>query len=192
MNSKELRDMFANLLATAMNIDTKEQAHPSFVEVIKCMNPLEAIIFNKLYFELIFPRVFPLCKMVGCNQIFSSCFFEYGNFMQLVDNLPEPTLIDSTTTVDEYFKVSAAFENIERLGLIRVFYDGVIITEENTYKSFINHPALELFKEYLNRHPTIHNVPYLIKGFGKLTSFGEIFSKACISPAFLQPESQQP
>ena len=35
MNSEELRNLYANLLAKAMNSDTKDFVHPSFVEIIK-------------------------------------------------------------------------------------------------------------------------------------------------------------
>ena len=33
-DSDELRELYANLLAKAMNLDTKDQVHPSFVEMI--------------------------------------------------------------------------------------------------------------------------------------------------------------
>ena len=48
MNSEELRNLFANLLAKAMNSDTKELVHPSFVEIIKQMAPIDAKIFEQI------------------------------------------------------------------------------------------------------------------------------------------------
>ena len=39
MDSEELRNLYANLLAKAMNSDTKDQVHPSFVEIIKPQHP---------------------------------------------------------------------------------------------------------------------------------------------------------
>lgn len=48
MNSEELRNLYANLLAKAMNSDTKDLVHPSFVEIIKQMSPNDAVIFRKL------------------------------------------------------------------------------------------------------------------------------------------------
>lgn len=35
MNSEELRNMYANLLAKAIDIDEKDKVHPAFVELIK-------------------------------------------------------------------------------------------------------------------------------------------------------------
>lgn len=43
-----LREMYANLLATAMNLDVSVYAHPSFVEIIKQLDPLEAEFVKKL------------------------------------------------------------------------------------------------------------------------------------------------
>jgi hypothetical protein len=42
LDDKLIRDMFANLLAADMNVDTKRDAHPAFVEIIKEMTPAEA------------------------------------------------------------------------------------------------------------------------------------------------------
>ena len=41
MDSEELRDMFANLIVSSMNVDTKQNVHPSFVEIIKQLSPDE-------------------------------------------------------------------------------------------------------------------------------------------------------
>lgn len=46
MNEDHIRQMFANLLASNMNSDTKSSAHPAFVEMIKEMTPLEAKVIR--------------------------------------------------------------------------------------------------------------------------------------------------
>lgn len=46
MNSDELRNLYANLLAKSMISDTKDTVHPSFVEIIKQMSPIDAHIFQ--------------------------------------------------------------------------------------------------------------------------------------------------
>ena len=48
MNSEELRNLYANLLAKAMNSDTKDMVHPSFVEIIKQMSPIDALVFKAI------------------------------------------------------------------------------------------------------------------------------------------------
>lgn len=46
MHSKVLRNLYANLLAKAMNCDTKNMVHPSFIEIIRQMSPVDAMIFR--------------------------------------------------------------------------------------------------------------------------------------------------
>lgn len=48
MNSEELRNLYANLLAKAMNSDTKDFVHPSFVEIIKQMSPIDSLVFKTI------------------------------------------------------------------------------------------------------------------------------------------------
>ena len=47
-NSEELRNMYANLLATSMVENGKENAHPSFVEIIKQLSPDEAKLLKRI------------------------------------------------------------------------------------------------------------------------------------------------
>lgn len=48
MNSEELRNLYANLLAKAMNYDTKDMVHPSFVEIIKQLSPIDSLVFKTI------------------------------------------------------------------------------------------------------------------------------------------------
>ncbi|MCM1044722.1 MAG: DUF4393 domain-containing protein [Candidatus Gastranaerophilales bacterium] len=46
MDNEELRNLYANLLAKAMNSDTKDQVHPAYVNIISQMTPLDAKILQ--------------------------------------------------------------------------------------------------------------------------------------------------
>lgn len=48
VEKKELRNLYANLLAKAMNSDTKDMVHPSFVEIIKQMSPIDSLVFKTI------------------------------------------------------------------------------------------------------------------------------------------------
>ena len=41
---QELRDMFSELIASSLNSDKRDEAHPSFVEIIKSMDKTDALI----------------------------------------------------------------------------------------------------------------------------------------------------
>lgn len=44
----ELRNMYLNLLTSSMNKDIKDKAHPSYVEIIRQLTPLDAKVFKRL------------------------------------------------------------------------------------------------------------------------------------------------
>ena len=48
MNNEILQDLYTNLLAKAMNFDTKDFVHPSYIEIIKQMSPVDALVFKKI------------------------------------------------------------------------------------------------------------------------------------------------
>lgn len=45
----EIRDMFLNLLASAMNSDIQSKTHPSYVQSIQRMSAFDAIVFKSIY-----------------------------------------------------------------------------------------------------------------------------------------------
>lgn len=46
--NETLREMYVNLLANSMNTDKNSVVHPSFVEIIKQMNSLDAKVFDEI------------------------------------------------------------------------------------------------------------------------------------------------
>ena len=49
LDSEVLRELYANLLVSSMNIDTKEMVHPSFVDIIRQLLPDEARLLKTIY-----------------------------------------------------------------------------------------------------------------------------------------------
>lgn len=105
MNSEELRNLYANLLAKAMNSDTKDLVHPSFVEIIKQMSPIDALVLNEIAHSKHFPLVNlsikqyesldlnPIKKMQGAKNGYSYpnvtyiSFASYESVLVSLDNL---------------------------------------------------------------------------------------------------------
>ena len=56
-NDEQLADLYANLLATAMNRDTASGAHPAFVEIIKQLTSDEAKITKLFLSPIVFPVI---------------------------------------------------------------------------------------------------------------------------------------
>ena len=49
--------MFSELLAHAMNSETVDNVHPTYVEIIKQMSPYDAVVFRKLLKQIIIPCI---------------------------------------------------------------------------------------------------------------------------------------
>lgn len=47
MNDKQLKEMFAELLAHAMNSETVDNIYPTYMEIIKQMSSYDAFLFKK-------------------------------------------------------------------------------------------------------------------------------------------------
>lgn len=48
VNNEELRELYANLLVSSMNVDKKWQVHPAFVDIVKQLTPDEAKYIRNL------------------------------------------------------------------------------------------------------------------------------------------------
>ena len=57
MNDDQLCNMYAELLANAMNCDCVDNVHPTYVEIIKQMSPFDAVVFQKLLKTLVRPAI---------------------------------------------------------------------------------------------------------------------------------------
>lgn len=180
----ELHNMFANLLATAMNIDTQHMVHPAFVELIKNLSPIEASIISSTHFQ---KEIFPMCSLYIEKQASDADDFfsvkELGpNFKYstsgsaIIKNIvlySSPLLND----LSDFKKLSSITENLNRLRIMEL--------DSNSWHGY--------YKEYQRfvtlSHEFIHNAKKEIPdGFSLifkpekaiLTSFGQDFLQACV------------
>lgn len=125
-NSVELRNLYANLLATSMNVDKKWEVHPAYVDIIKQLTPDEAKFLSALHpmsiisYPLIDVR---LKNKNGYNTIFS-------NFTDV-----NQTVLEHPTMIANYIY------NLSRLGLI-IVPDGVHLIDESIYNRVEQNPML--------------------------------------------------
>jgi len=57
LDSEELRELYANLLASSMNVDKKSDVHPAFVDIIKQLAPDEAKLLRSFSYQHVIPLV---------------------------------------------------------------------------------------------------------------------------------------
>ena len=171
-----LCEMFATLVASAMNTDTRDATHPSFVEIIKQLSPVDAkILYNFLNEDM--------CDDFRNHTIFTySVNFRDGGDMYSIENVSNRLCPDASMT-----ESSSSITNLIRLAILKA---KPIDQKIPTYPNFINEISdLEiknLFYSWLKLEiqedadneikKAIVKKPYWLS----LTSFGAEFCDVCI------------
>lgn len=164
MDSEELRDLYANLLSKAMVLGTKDKVHPSFVEIIKQLSPLDAIVFK----EIMESSIKPIIDLYISN----------------IDDKSEIITIENITWLDkDYEVVVVALANLTRLGLIE-------IPDDYNYNNDSNYNLVRLSSTYKKIFETLNCEMKTIKlknlevkekkKFIKLNALSESFYKICV------------
>jgi len=163
-HKEELKEMYANLLASSMNADKADNTHPSFVDIIKNMNMYEARIIQYLAKNNALP-------MIHIRQIFSK---RNGGGIYINKYLSMITYeIDS---LDRNL-LPTYYENLMRLKLIDIPYKRYL-SEENIYNDLENDELV------LNERKMIDNLDdsksEIERTYIQLTNFGKLFTVACV------------
>lgn len=110
MNSEELRNLYANLLAKAMNSDTKDFVHPSFVEIIKQMSPIDALVLK----EIAYSKYLPLVNL-SVSEYDSTDFSAIKKMQGAIQSYSYPNITYISFT--NYESVLVSLDNMIRLKL---------------------------------------------------------------------------
>jgi hypothetical protein len=173
---EDLRELFANLLATSMDKETARKAHPAFVELIRQLTPDEARLLRYLATrdgfknDVVYPMGFPIVSVFmhqssdGARQPYTTTF----------GDLPTEAGCIHTDLFESYL------DNLCRLGLLEV--------RDRTYLSETNED--ELYKPLREKVGDLNSV-FRTRGeghadymeeFAIFTSLGCLFRDACITP----------
>ena len=159
MDSNELRNLYANLLVKSMHIDTKDLVHPSFVEIIKQLSPLDSLVFKRLMER----RVNPMIDLIMKNA--------HGHFSTITANVTDVDIAPQE-------QLGVSIDNLAKQNLISIPADGYY-TEESVYNGILQ-------SQYYITQKESHN--FIIDGFEfnyskrmiNKTNLGEAFYKICV------------
>lgn len=168
MDNDELRELYANLLAKSMNIDTKNDVHPSFVEIIKQLSPFEASLLQKLASTNEYS--FGIVKVRLEKSPTDSEGFEW------IKHLINPKFGLNLTNQTKY---TLALENLERLQLINISYSTYLIDD----KEYIDIENCNIVSHCKNAGPTLREGYSFVRckrGSLNITNLGKIFIEICI------------
>lgn len=165
IESEELREMFANLIASSIDQRLQPETHPAFVEIIKQLSPFDAFLLKQFKEK----NDLPIVQIRVENSINPSFNIIQNHIMNLINQ-------------DNYKMQASSVSNLQRLGLLHVDYS--FYTSESNGYDFINtHPAFiyanENLPSYTAVDPNLSRIG-IRKGVILLTPLGESFIHVCL------------
>ena len=162
VESAELREMFAHLIASSMHADYADKAHPSFSKIIQQMSALDAQMLEILH-------RYQSCgglAVVNYKKVLSA-----GGFEPLVECIPEKAPESCSLEIAGH---SIAF--LQRLGLIQI-PAFTHFSNDDRYAAF---QRTSLHAE-LNRQATVFGYKLEMEGsLARLTPVGQDFVSVCL------------
>lgn len=162
-DEKELREMYENLLASAMDTRIAAETHPAFVDAIKQMSPLDAQV---------------LAKVVEYGQLrcISIKFSIKDSLQEYSEGMPD-FFVEELFGLADPFLVSTSLINLSRLGLINIV-SGALKTVD--YEELKTHPYVLLRKNLFDsfgREIELKETKRAVE----LNNYGKQFSKVCLA-----------
>lgn len=159
-----LCNLYANLLASSMDLETAKYAHPGFVEIIRNLSTDEARVLNFLYASESAPVID--IRREYKNNLGGVCV---KSFVSTIG-------ADSGCEFSDF--MGSYLTNLERLGLI-VIEKGRTIAEDSAYAQIIEDPSVQSMVKDLNESTEFK--AEIVKYYVEMTPFGMQFGQACIS-----------
>lgn len=173
----ELRELFANLLATSLDSETAHNAHPAFVEIIKQLTSDEAKVLSHFQTSKDGAAIIDIITPEEGGPP-GSFDWRYRNLSLLGIrsncNFPEltPSYID----------------NICRLGLAHIPH-GTTLTDKAPYMELEKHPSVVSKLEECSK--LVSGKPEIERKLLAKTALGRQFDMACVSFMGSQPEEPE-
>lgn len=172
-DSEELREMYANLLVSSMNLDKKVSVHPAFIDVIKQITPDEAKLLKYIYGTQTksIPIVDVVLHIGGVTTGVTTIVQGYSNVYKYV-----------LQNVDNY---QVYVENLIRLNLCNI--PGTYLLKTEVYDEILSDPDFPqkaLIDNLASPISTQDKSATIRKEIKKLsldmTAFGKSFAACCI------------
>ncbi len=126
-DEEDLREMYENLLASAMDTRTVSQVHPSYVDAIKQMSVMDAQVIKKI----------STLGNLRCAEIKFKIKDSTKYYLEAMPNYFVEELYD----LGDPFIISASLINLQRLGIIKITELGLLGADYDSIKK--HHYVLE-------------------------------------------------
>lgn len=172
-SDETLRELYANLLATAMDSATTTDAHPAFVEMLKQMTPDEARLVSHFSTGALLPFIDVDVRTKPPDG---------GGFANVVGRarMGQLSLIAEDARCADPDRIVRYLDNLERLGLI-ARRAGQFYLEPEVYERLMeDDPLAEIAAEIEAGDNNLVGAPILIKGHVEVTALGGQFIESCV------------
>ncbi|WP_145568059.1 DUF4393 domain-containing protein [Yersinia mollaretii] len=161
-HDESLSNLYANLLASSMNKDTANSAHPSFVDIIKQLTSDEAKLLNYFLIDQALPLLSGNFKLKNGGEIsYQKNFSLFG----------EKAGIDILKNINSYI------DNLCRLGVCVIPIDREY-TDKSIYKETLDSPFfIKSIDDSTGRFESKISIEY--KSL-EITDFGKQFLDTCV------------
>ena len=169
MDDEYLRDMYAELLAHAMNSETVDNVHPTYVEIIKQMSPYDALIFKKIVKKVIQP-----CISISYKNKLTNSSYPIQDLITFDDSISHP-----------FVPTQIALENLERLRLIQIDHNSKL-GNSSIYEN-LKSSADSLVRDFVNENNHLNSADYEVvynEFVIVIRAFGQFFARVCLGETF--------
>ena len=164
IDSEQLRMMFANLIAASIDSRKTDKTHPSFVEIIKQLSPLDARVLTNFKNTNQIPLV--RLRVIKDDNTY---FIVQEHIMNFNNN--------------QFYKTHAtSLSNLQRLGLLNISYSSYS-ADMNEYEYVKDHPAYHTAKQQLLEFQSMgynYTDVDIQKGLCSITPLSEDFINICL------------
>jgi len=162
-----LHELYAKLLASAMDSATVRKAHPSFVGILNALSPDEARLLRLLQRNGDLP-------VVTVRELLTEQMSDHG--LVWLGRLRNHSMagVDAGCTFPDL--ASSYLDNLARLGVVE--YRAEQIAVEESYLRIEESPEIKSWKEKIAATPGSEIA--LLRGFYGVTDFGRMLLEACI------------
>lgn len=165
-DAKEVQELWAQLIAKAMDDDSSVKVHPAFIEVIKQLSPDEALILTTFPKFKQYPVLFSYYHQSSSNHYFgASQRIPYDELKSsLLEHFSELELIGEN--------LNSYIDNLRRLQIIEFDYEDSLQLNDNPFNHYRD--------EYVRMHEQIEleqkRTEHLL-----VTDFGQRFIESCVA-----------
>ncbi|MPM03032.1 hypothetical protein SDC9_49291 [bioreactor metagenome] len=206
IGSKELREMFANLIAHACNADMKSLIHPAYISILTQLSPLEAQILAGFRPKTEIKMGLTITSKTGDHEeilsnqepsgvgtfTFPEIVLPIANYY-LCKGTQEMLAQDNVIKFDEctdFGLISSSVANLCRLGLLQISFEGRV--SNGDYDFFRNNMLYRQLEQDISNKESLsirlirghivgdYDRITIKEGIVRLTQFGYNFISSCV------------